>query len=181
MASGAEAVVRLDNYRRNTWTAYDMAWEQTALRAVAALGQGQRLTAAVLLTRAEGVLRGRSAEDDPRRAACLTLLTRLELALGERPAAMRLLPDAERAWRAALDWLERVRPGDTPAEQTECRRLLQRAAVYTAALGGPADRQPGSALDQPLAPAGLMPDRRKLLAAVAVATSGADAARAVSA
>src|ERR671929_1757856 len=81
MASRAEAVVRLDDYRRNTWTAVDMAWEQTALRAVAALAQGQRLTAAVLLTRAEGMLRGRSAQDDPRRAACLTLLTRLELAL----------------------------------------------------------------------------------------------------
>src|SRR4051794_15810461 len=115
------------------------------------------------------------------RAACLTLLTRLELALGERTAAMRLLPDAERAWRSALDWLERVRPGETPAEQAECHRLLQRAADYTAALGGPADRQPGPALDQPLAPAGLTPNRRKLLAAVAVATCGADAARAASA
>jgi hypothetical protein len=181
MASGAETVVRLDNYRRNTWTAHDMAWEQTALRAVAALGQGQRLTAAVLLTRAEGVLRGRSAEDDPRRAACLTLLTRLELALGERTAAMRLLPDAERAWRSALDWLERVRPGETPAEQAECRRLLQRAADYTATLGGPADRQPGPALERPLSPAGMMPDRRKLMAAVAVATCGADDASAASA
>src|SRR3954464_12136848 len=87
MASGAETVVRLDNYRRNTWTAHDMAWEQTALRAVAALGQGQRLTAAGLLTRAEGGARGRSAEDDPRRAACLTLLTRLELADGGDAAA----------------------------------------------------------------------------------------------
>src|SRR5689334_10187747 len=163
MASRAEAVVRLDNYRRNTWTAVDMAWEQTALRAVTALAQGQRLTAALLLTRAEGILRGRSAEDDPRRAACLTLLTRLELALGERAAAMRLRPDAEQAWRAALGWLDRVRPGETPAEQAECRRLLQRAADFTAAVGGPADRLPVPALDEPFAPASLTPDRRKLL------------------
>ena len=181
MASRTGAIVRLDNYRRNTWTVFDIAWEQTALRAVAALAQNQRLTAAVLLTRAEGLLRERSAEDDPRRAACLTLLTRLELGLGERPAAMRLRPDAERAWRAALGWLERVRPGETPAEQAECRRLLQRAADFTAALGGPADRQSGPVLDQPLSPVGLTPDRRKLLAAVAVATSSPDAARAASA
>jgi hypothetical protein len=94
---------------------------------------------------------------------------------------MRLRPDAEQAWRAALAWLDRVRPGETPAEQAECRRLLQRAADYAAALGGPADRELGAVLEQPLALVTLTPDQRKLMAAVAATPSRAYAARAASA
>ena len=51
--ASASRVVRLDDYRRDAWSAADATWEQVTAGAVAALGRGDRLQPALLLPRAE--------------------------------------------------------------------------------------------------------------------------------
>ena len=171
MALGAPQVVRLDDYRRNGWSAIDLTWEHVAFKAVAALAQGERLRAALLLPQAEGITRLHTALDDPRRAATLTLLARWQLGLGNWPGAERLLIEADRNWLAAVAWLDRLRPGGSGEQQAECRRLLQRATIFTATLlEGSGCRTPYPAAS-PLLITSLPPDRRKLEAAVATATA----------
>jgi hypothetical protein len=109
--------------------------------------------------------------DDPRRAATLTLLARWQLGLGNWPAAERLLIEAERTWRASAAWLGRLRPGETPEQQAECRHLLQRATLFTATLLEQRDCGERPLATSPLMITGLLADRRKLEAAVATATA----------
>lgn len=167
-------VVPLADYRRDTWSAADAAWEQAATSAVAALTRGERLRATLLLPRAEAVTRQGLPADDPRRAASLTLLARWQLGLGNRAQAARVLVDAADAWTAADAWVARLRPaGPDPAALAECRRLLGSALALTAALAAdgpeePAGLRPGPSLE---VLARLAPDRRKLVAAVALATA----------
>ena len=134
MAQQAPQVVKLDDYRRNSWSAIDLTWEHVAFKAVAALAQGERLRAALLLPQAESITRLHTPADDPRRAATLTLLARWQLGLCNWPAAERLLIEADRCWLASAAWLDRLRPGETAEQQGECRRLLQRATTFTASL-----------------------------------------------
>jgi hypothetical protein len=169
-SAAASVVVRLDDYRRNTWSAADLTWEHVALKAVAALARGERLTAAVLLPQADSIARLHTPADDPRRAATLTLLARAQAGLGDAEAAERLRAQAQAAWRvAAAGWVERLRPGGGPEGQAECRWMAARALAASASLdvrGG----LPASELDS-AALAGLPADRRKLEVAVAVATA----------
>ena len=165
-------VLRLDDYRRDAWSAADATWEQVTAGAIAALGRGDRLQPALLLPRAEEVARLRLPVDDPRRAASLTLLSRRQHGLGNRSAAGRLLAEAREAWLAAEGWLERLRPGADAAEQADCRRMLGLAIAFADSLGRD---QPLPVVPLPTATsellAGLAPDRRKLVAAVAFATA----------
>lgn len=171
MAAHAAQVLRLDDYRRNTWSAIDLTWEHVAFKAVAALAQGERLRAALLLPQAESITRLHTPADDPRRAATLTLLARWQMGLGNWPAAERLLIEADRSWLAAAAWLDRLRPGDTAEQQAECRRLLQRATIFAAMLLEGRGAGPFAPAASPLLISSLPADRRKLEAAVATATA----------
>ena len=179
MGEVASRVIRLADYRRDTWSAVDAAWEQTAANAVAALAREERLRAALLLPRAEVIARLHLPPDDPRRAASLTLLARWQLGLGNRAQAERLRAEADHAWSAAGAWVTRLRPAGADAGAlTDCRRLLDSASAFTASLAvapeEPADARPAP---DPEILARLPPDRRKLAAAVALATARLGPAR----
>jgi hypothetical protein len=180
MAQQAPQVVRLDDYRRNSWSAIDLTWEHVAFKAVAALAQGERLRAALLLPQAESFTRLHTPADDPRRAATLTLLARWQLGLCNWPAAERLLIEADRCWLASAAWLDRLRPGETAEQQAECRRLLQRATTFTASLLERHETGLASPGSSPLLITSLPPDRRKLEAAVTTATANLEPLRVMS-
>jgi hypothetical protein len=180
MGEVASRVIRLADYRRDTWSAVDGAWEQTAANAVAALAREEHLRAALLLPRAEVIARLHLPPDDLRRAASLTLLARWQLGLGNRAQADRLRVEAERAWAAADAWLERLRPlGGGPAALADGRRLLASAAAFAKSLATVDREEPAGAgpVPPPEALARLTPDRRKLVAAVALATARLGPAR----
>jgi hypothetical protein len=173
--AGSASVVRLDDYRRNTWSAADLTWEHVALKAVGALARGERLAAALLLPQADSIARLHTPADDPRRAATLALLARAQAGMGNADAAERLRAQAEAAWRAAASgWVERLRTGGGAEGQAECRWMARRALAASASLevrgGLPASELESAAL------AGLPADRRKLEVAVAVATASLERA-----
>ncbi|HEX8374181.1 MAG TPA: hypothetical protein VF606_03270 [Geminicoccaceae bacterium] len=174
-------VVSLADYRRDTWSTADAAWEQTATGAVAAFAREERLRAATLLQRAEVIARLHLPPDDPRRAASLTLLARWQLGLGNRAQADRLRAEAERAWSAAGAWVARLRPaGADPAALADTHRLLGSAATLTGSLAAGHGEEPAGAarlVPTPGTFARLTPDRRKLVAAVALATARLEPAR----
>lgn len=166
-------VVRLADYRRDVWSAADAAWEQTAANAVAALAREERLRATVLLSRAEAIARLHFPSDDPRRAASLTLLARWQLGLGNQVQADRFRTEAGQAWAAAEDWVARLRPaGADAAPLADHRRSLRAAAAFTGSLAaGTEDSADAGPAPEPETFARLEPDRRKLVAAVTLATA----------
>ena len=173
MGEVASRVIRLADYRRDTWSAVDGAWEQTAANAVAALAREEHLRAALLLPRAEVIARLHLPPDDLRRAASLTLLARWQLGLGNRAQAERLRAEADHAWSATDAWVTRLRPAGADAGAlADCHRLLDSASAFTTWLATareePADARPAP---DPEILARLPPDRRKLVAAVALATA----------
>jgi hypothetical protein len=171
MALEEARVVRLDDYRRNAWTAVDLTWEHVAQQAVAAMAMGERLRAALLLPQADGIARLHLLRDDPRRAATLTMLARWQLMAGNGTGGESIRLQAEQTWWSAARWIERLRPGESDEGQAECRRLLQRAMLFTARLGQAGDRRRAELALPPERLAGLSPDRRKLETAVAIATA----------
>jgi hypothetical protein len=180
MSEVTSRVVRLTDYRRDTWSTADAAWEQTTASAVAAFAREERLRAATLLQRAEVIARLHLPPDDPRRAASLTLLARWQLGLGNRAQADRLRAEAERAWSAAGAWVARLRPaGADPAALADTHRLLGSAATLTGSLAARHEEPAGAARPAPTPEtlARLTPDRRKLVAAVALAISRLGPAR----